>query len=207
MAEIAIEGRKTRSDGERSRAAILDAAVRLTTTEGLEGLSIGRLAEATGMSKSGLYAHFGSKEELQLATVKAAGRIFVDQVVIPTRGVPDGLERLEALLESFLSYIEREVFPGGCFFEATMAEFDTAPGPVRDTLVWAIEGWREKIRSQIAEAQRRGQIAADEEPEQLAFELDAFTSRANDQFVAGDAKAIARARVAVRRRLEIARAS
>ena len=206
MTETAVPSRKSRSDGERSRAAILDAAVKLTTTEGLEGLSIGRLAEATGMSKSGLYAHFGSKEELQLATVEKAGRIFVDEVVIPTRGQPDGLERLEALLDAFLSYIERRVFPGGCFFESAMAEFDSRPGPVRDVLAWALGGWRDKLRFQIGEAQKRCQIDPDADPHQLTFEIDAFITRANDQFVGGDEQAIDRARRAVKRRLEIARA-
>ena len=110
--------KRGRADGDKSRAAILDAAAKLATTEGLNGLSIGRLAEHTGMSKSGLYAHFGSKEELQLATIDAASQIFVREVIEPVREENAGPARLEALGEMFLSYLEREVFPGGCFFAA-----------------------------------------------------------------------------------------
>ena len=101
--------------------------------EGLDGLSIGRLAEHTGMSKSGLYAHFGSKEELQLATIDAASEIFVREVIEPARAA-EGAARLEALSDAFLSYLERKVFPGGCFFAAAQAELDTHPGPVREKL-------------------------------------------------------------------------
>jgi AcrR family transcriptional regulator len=207
MSETAAPRRKTRSDGERSRAAILEAAVRLATTEGLGGLSIGRLAEEIGMSKSGLYAHFGSKEELQLAAIEEAGRIFVAEVIVPTRAEPDGLARLRAVVEAFLSYVEREVFPGGCFFESAAAEFDTSPGPVRDRLVEYLEGWRQKLGELIVRAQERKEIAAEEDAAQLAFELDAFMARANDAFVlSGDPQAVERARAAVRARLELASA-
>src|SRR3954464_14996244 len=113
--------RRTRSDGERSRKTILRAAASLATVDGLEGLSIGNLAAHIGMSKSGLYAHFRSKEELQLATVATAGEIFVADVVTPTEGIADPLERVRALCDGFLSHIERRVFPGGCFFIAVGA--------------------------------------------------------------------------------------
>src|SRR5215208_3833034 len=116
MSETTETGRKTRSDGERSRKAILDAAGQLATVEGLEGLTIGRLADHIGMSKSGLYAHFGSKEELQLATVGAAEEVFDYEVLLPAQQAEPGLPRLDAYCEHFISHVQRSVFPGGCFF-------------------------------------------------------------------------------------------
>src|SRR5947209_20114804 len=107
--------RRRRSDGEKSRTAILDEASRLATLEGIDGLSIGRLADAVGMSKSGLFAHFGSKEELQVATVEAASAVFTEQVIEPALAAPTGIERLRQLADNFLRYVEG-VYPGGCFF-------------------------------------------------------------------------------------------
>ena len=105
--------RKPRSDGERSRRTILDAAAKLATVEGLEGLSIGRLADHIGMSKSGLYAHFGSKEELQLAAIETADAIFDAEVVAPSNQAATPLEQVEVLCEKFLLHVERGVFPVG----------------------------------------------------------------------------------------------
>src|SRR5919202_1389574 len=120
--------RKPRADGLRSRRTILDAASKLATTEGLEGLSIGRLADHIGMSKSGLYAHFGSKEELQLATVDTAGEIFSADVVAPIEQATTPLAKLEALCERFLSHVERRVFPGGGLFASAPPQLDPRPG-------------------------------------------------------------------------------
>ena len=120
--------RHPRADGERTRAAILRAAASLATTDGLEGLSIGNLAAATGMSKSGLYAHFGTKQDLQLATVAEAERVLHAEVIAPALAAPPGLAQLAAACEAFLSYVERRVFPGGCFFVATALEMGTRPG-------------------------------------------------------------------------------
>src|SRR5919199_6698889 len=114
-------GRRRRTDGERSRGAILDEAARLATVEGLGGLSIARLADAVGMSKSGLFAHFGSKEELQLATIETADALFRERVLEPAAGAT-GLERLRLLAEGFLRYVEEETFSGGCFFASVLAE-------------------------------------------------------------------------------------
>src|SRR5690349_22564561 len=108
--------RQPRADGERTRGAILRAAADLATVDGLEGLSIGDLAAATGMSKSGLYAHFRSKQELQLATVDEAERIFRTEVIEPALAARPGLDQLAAACEAFLGYVQRRVFPGGCFF-------------------------------------------------------------------------------------------
>ncbi|HEX8188504.1 MAG TPA: helix-turn-helix domain-containing protein, partial [Pyrinomonadaceae bacterium] len=121
-----------RAHGERTRQAILEAAVDIASEEGLEGLTIGRLAAELSMSKSGLFAHFGSKEELQLATVEAARDVFVREVVRPAFGAPRGLARLWQLCDVWLGYVRREVFRGGCFFAAAAAEFDGRPGAVRD---------------------------------------------------------------------------
>src|SRR5262245_14978164 len=126
--------RPVRSDGARSRRTILEAAAKLATLEGLDGLSIGRLAEHIGMSKSGLFAHFGSKEQLQLATVQAGAEVLQAEVIDPALAIPDPMSRLEALCECFLAYLQRRVFPGGCFLAAVAAEFDTHPGPVQDRI-------------------------------------------------------------------------
>src|SRR3954452_9937414 len=118
MLSTAMTGieRRRRPDGERSRTAILHEAARLATVEGLDGLSISRLADAVGMSKSGLFAHFGSKEELQLATIQAASAIFDEQVIEPARETPAGPARLRAYIARFLDHVAEGVFPGGCFF-------------------------------------------------------------------------------------------
>src|SRR6476646_7600815 len=119
-----------KTKGERTRQAILTTAADLATKEGLEPLSIARLAEATGMSKSGLFAHFGSKEELQLATVDHAAALFVDEVIAPARSAPRGVARVWTLCDNMVDYSERQVFPGGCFFASTSFEFNNKPGPV-----------------------------------------------------------------------------
>ena len=198
--------RKGRSDGDRSRAAILDSAAKLATTEGLGGLSIGRLAEHTGMSKSGLYAHFGSKEELQLATIDAASEIFVREVIKPTRA-ERGLAKLEAIGDLFLSYLERQVFPGGCFFAAAQAEFDTHAGSVREKLAGVHRSWLGYLERQVRDAQDAGEISADEDPAQLVFELKAMLAMANSVFVLQrETEALERARRGYRARLAAARA-
>jgi len=194
--------RKRRSDGERSRAAILDRASQLATVEGIEGLSIGRLAEAVGMSKSGLYAHFGSKEELQLATIETAYDIFRSAVLAPAAAASTGRERLERLTEGYLAYIERDTFAGGCFFASVLSEVDTQPGPVRDRLVAFLGEWLGLLESAIREAQAEGSLDAAEDPAQLTFEIEAAIFLANAQFVVlHDAEPIDRARRAIAKRL------
>src|SRR5688572_19789796 len=127
-----MAARRRRSDGERSRAAILRQAARLATVEGLDGLSLARLADAAGISKSGLFAHFGSKEELQLATIAAARALYEELVIEPAGEAPAGVPRLRAYVERFLDHVEEGVFPGGCFFVSAVSELNTRPGPVRD---------------------------------------------------------------------------
>jgi AcrR family transcriptional regulator len=197
--------RRRRTDGERSREAILREAARLATVEGIDGLSIARLAEAVGMSKSGLFAHFGSKEELQLATIETASELFVEQVVLPASAAPTAIERLRQYAELFLRHVESGVFPGGCFFASVSAELDTRSGPVRDRAIELQEGWLDGLAAAIREAQAEGAIDPAEQPEQLAFELDAYLLMANLRFVATqDATPMEQARRALEGRLAVA---
>ena len=194
--------RRRRADGERSRETILRAAAGLATVEGLDGLSIGSLADHIGMSKSGLYAHFGSKEELQLATVDTAFEIFATEVMEPTASIADPLARLQALCERFLSHIERSVFPGGCFFASVSAEFDTHPGAVKDKVAALQQQWMATLAELIQQAQAGGQLSHDEDPAQLAFELDAYLLMGNTGFVLhNDPASLRRAKTAIANRL------
>jgi AcrR family transcriptional regulator len=168
--------------GQRTRHAILDTATALATEEGLEPLSIGHLAEATGMSKSGLFGHFGSKEELQLATVDHAAEVFVREVIAPAREAPRGLARLWALCDHMVSYSERQVFPGGCFFAKSSFEFNNRPGPVRDRIQEMLRSWMSYLEHAVEQAQERGEIDPDVSPREIAFQLDAFAQAANAQW-------------------------
>src|SRR3954470_17678982 len=175
--------RRQRADGRRSRDTILDNAARLATVEGLDGLSIGRLAERTGMSKSGLYAHFTSKEALQLATIERAEEIFEDEVLSPARRKADGLRRLWALSDEFLSHLERRVFPGGCFFAAVGAEFDARPGRVKESVAAFSAEWMSKLVDAAGRARDAGEVDEATEPEQLAYEVNALLLMAHGMFV------------------------
>jgi AcrR family transcriptional regulator len=166
--------RRQRTDGRRSRDAILDAAARLATIDGLDGLSIGNLAERTGMSKSGLYAHFKSKEELQLATIDRATEIFDEEVRTPARSKGDGLRLLWALCDEFLSHLERDVFPGGCFFAAVGAEFNTHPGRVKERIMTFNVEWMQELVGAATRALEDGEIGTTPAPEQLVFEINAL---------------------------------
>ena len=203
--QAAGTARRPRADGQRTRERILTAAARLATVEGIDGLSIGRLAEHLEMSKSGLFAHFGSKEELQLATIAHAERIFEEDVLAQALAAPEGLPRLEALCEGFLSHVARRVFPGGCFFASVAAELDARPGPVHDRVVEVAAGWMQLLVASIADAQRLGELDATIDAPQLAFELDAFLALGNSLFLLRGDEAIDRARQAVAGRLERAR--
>jgi AcrR family transcriptional regulator len=194
-----------RTDGERSHSAILDEAARLATVEGLEGLSLARLADAVGMSKSGLFAHFRSKEALQLATIEVASALFDEQVTEPAAHVRTGWERLCLLVDGYLRYLEVETFPGGCFFASTLAEMDTQPGPVRDRLVAFLGDWLGRIETAVDDAQVEGAIDPAEDAAQLTFEIEAALFLANAQYiVARTPDPIHRARRAIERRLRSA---
>jgi len=197
--------RKRRSDGERSRNAILQEAARLATTEGLDGLSISRLADAVGMSKSGLFAHFGSKEELQLATIDAAQEVFTKEVIAPASAVDTGIGRLRGYSEAFLRHVQGDVFPGGCFFASVAAEMDTRPGPVRDRAVQVVGEWIGLLVAAARDAQAEGDLDPAEDAEQLGFEIEAYLLLANALFVATRAdESIDRARRAIDTRLACA---
>ena len=178
-----------------TRATILGRAVDLASAEGLEGLTIGRLAGELDMSKSGVFRHFGSKEELQLATVAEASRRFVESVIAPAMAEPEGEPRLRALCEGYVDHLESQVFSGGCFWAATQHEFDDRPGPVRDAIRAAVGAW-------TAELARQARIAGVDDPDQLAFELVAVAQGANARYrLFGEEQAFARARGAFGRLL------
>ncbi len=192
-----------KTKGERTRHAILTRAAELATQEGLEPLSIGRLAEATEMSKSGLFAHFGSKEELQLATVDHAASLFREEVIVPARAAPKGVARVWALCDHMVDYSERQGFPGGCFFACTSAEFNHRPGPVRDRIVEMVGTWLSYLEHAVEQAQQAGELDQSLSAREIAFQLDSFAQAANAQYqMFHDEQVFAEARRAVRERLE-----
>ena len=151
----------------------------LASIEGLSSLTIGRLARELGVSKSGVFAHFRSKQRLQQETIAAAGAVFEREVFAPASAAPEGLARLEALCEAYLSYVERGVFPGGCFFAHLLAEFDAPDGPIHDEVAATQRGWLRLLAEHIAIAQRAGDLRRDVDRSQLAFELYAPLELAN----------------------------
>ena len=203
-ATSAPRARRSRSDGERTRRAILLQAVSLATVDGLEGLSIGNLADSLGMSKSGLYAHFGSKQELQLATVDEAGRIFQAEVIGPALAAPPGVARLVAVCDAFFAHLERRTFPGGCFFAGAALEMGTRPGPVKDSVAAFQHRFVGLLQQLVADAVARGELPDDEDPVALAFELNGTILAADSNFVLhDDPAALEVARRVVRRRLGV----
>jgi AcrR family transcriptional regulator len=191
-----------KAKGERTRQAILESAVHIASAEGLEGLTIGRLATELDMSKSGLFAHFGSKEDLQVATVAAARAVFIREVIRPALEVEAGILRLWTLCDIWLSYVESGVFRGGCFFAAAASEFDSRPGAVRDSIAEIMKEWLAGLSRAVVEAQQAGQLEKDLDPTQLAFEFNSLELGANWAFkLYADAQAFVRARRAILERL------
>ncbi len=196
--------RQPRADGVRTREAILRQAVALATLDGLEGLSIGNLASALEMSKSGIYAHFGSKQDLQLATVDAAAAIFGAEVVEPAFEAPAGLAQLLAICDAFFDYLGRRTFPGGCFFAGAVLEMGTRPGPVKDRVAEFQEQFVGLIRQFAETARERGELGDEEDPDALAFELSGLVLATNANFVLRqDVAVIDLAKRVVRRRLGV----
>jgi AcrR family transcriptional regulator len=192
----AVEG------GTGTRDAILDRAADRASIEGLEGLTIGRLATDLELSKSGLFRHFGSKTDLQLATVERAMQVLRREVFDPAAEQQPGLDRLRALVERYLSYLEREVFPGGCFLDAAAAEFDGRPGPVRDAIARASHEWMSELERNAKVARKAGELPADTNPSQLVFELNALARAANASYQLNrDRRAFRRARAGIAERL------
>ena len=159
------------SKGERTRAAILDAALRLVSKSGLDGLTIGTLADATGMSKSGLFAHFGSREELLLAVLNHGQQEFIEVVLNPALKKPRGLPRLRAMFVNWLDWTESAELPGGCPMIAGATEFDDKPGPVKDMLAAGQRAWIDTLQRAVRQALEEGQIESGTDPEQIAFEM------------------------------------
>jgi AcrR family transcriptional regulator len=186
--------------GDATRRVVLRRAVDVASVDGLEGLSLGRLATELELSKSGVFALFGSKEELQLATVEAALEIFRSYVVTPSLDVAPGLPRLRAICENWLDYSEKRVFPGGCFFFNAGAEVDARPGRVHDAVAVASGSFAEFIRETCLDAVSLGHL--DTDAEVLAFELHALGRAANADAVLNNATTpYALARRAIRSRL------
>lgn len=157
--------------GEDTRSAILGTALERASTEGLDGLSIGALAREVGLSKSGLFSHFNSKENLQLQVLDTAAHRFVEMVVAPALTRPRGEPRVRALFDLWLSWSKAPFLPGGCFFLATATELDDQPGPLRDALVAAQRDWTGTLARAARIAVEEGHFRADLDTEQFAYEL------------------------------------
>lgn len=195
---------RTRADGQRTRAAILERAAALATVNGLNGLTIGVLADDLGMSKSGLYTHFKSKEALQLATIDEAGRILHAQVVEPAIKSEAGMDRLVAVCDAYFDYLQRRCFPGGCFFAVASLELGSRPGPVKERVARFLADFLVVLEQCAADAIGRKQLVDTEKPHVLAFELNGIFLAAHVHFVLhGNEAALDIARQVVRHRLRL----
>lgn len=195
-----MDGRLAR--GEQTRRTILRRAADLASVEGLEGLTIGRLATELGLSKSNVFAHFGSKEDLQLAAIAHAEEVFRDEVIRPALTAPPGRARLVALCEHWLAYSRRRVFPGGCFFAGVLAEFDAREGRVHDAVLTGRAQWNTLLSDLARVAVDRGDLPEGTDPQQVAFEVDALARAANTEAVlTGSEAAYDRAIAGIKARL------
>ena len=203
MPSAAARPKVTRAPkGERTRESILRVAVDISSAEGLQGLTIGRLADELKMSKSGLFAHFGSKEDLQLATVAMAGEIFKEHVIRPALEMPQGVPRMWQLFINFLDYVEGKVFKGGCFFAAASFEFDSRPGPVRDAIVKSMRSWMGVLERSVEGAIQTRHLKASVDAQQFAFEIYSMTIGAHSGFqLLDNKKALTQVRTAIRERI------
>jgi len=188
--------------GNQTRRLVLGRTMDIASVEGLEGLSLGRIATELKLSKSGVFALFGSKEELQLSTIRAAAAVFAENVVTPLKDVPPGARRVRELCRNWLTYSSERVFAGGCFFYAVSAEFDARTGPVHDAVARTRRDWNAYMESSLTEAQAVGDFAGDLDVEQLAFEVIALMEAANAQSVLlGDTQTYDRAERGITARL------
>jgi AcrR family transcriptional regulator len=183
---VPTDGRLRR--GARSRRTILRHAVDVASLEGLNGLSLGRLASDLSLSKSGVQTLFGTKENLQVATVALARELFEEAVIRPAESVPQGVARLRLLIERWIAYAQAPLFPGGCFWAANLADFDGRPGPVQETLVGQQRGWRERIGSELRYAAAAGEVT-DLDADLAAFQIDAVLIAANTAMRLGEKRA------------------
>jgi AcrR family transcriptional regulator len=185
------------AQGQQTRQEILRVAVDLASTAGLDGLTIGGLADRLAMSKGGLFRHFGGKPQLQVATIDAAVDRFRAAVIDPAQPAPAGVARARALIDGWITSLQQPLFPGGCFFSAAAAELDGRPGPARDRLVEIMRAWQDLLVEQLDIARRTGELP-DADPRQLMFRLHAYVLEANwAAQLLGDASAYERARAAV----------
>lgn len=188
--------------GDATKKRIMDAAMDVASAEGLESLTIGRLATDLGMSKAGIFGHFGSKEALQLATLEAARLVFMSEVVAGALSAEPGLPRLMALSDAWLRYAESEVFRGGCIFAGAAVEFDGRPGKVRDRIREIVCEWVEGLANVVREGQAAGNIDPNADADQVAFELNALELGGNSGFqLFGGGPSLDRARAGIRDRL------
>ncbi len=174
--------RRSASSVAETKAAVTRAAVARASVEGLEGLTIGGLAQAAEMRKSSVFSLFGSKQELQRAALDAAVEQFKKEVWEPVADRQPGLERLLALCEKWLSYHERQVLPGGCFLTTATIEYDARPGPMRDAIAQTMKHWLGVLERDAAVAVERGELRVDEEPGDVAFQLNALAAAASYGF-------------------------
>ena len=194
--------KRIRIDGEKSRERVLESAIRLAAIEGLERLSLSRLAKAAGLSKSGLFGLFGSKEALQFAIIDKAREVFTHEVVMPALAAPEGAPRLRALCEGYLDHIALREWPSGCFFASVAAEVGGRPGPIRDRVAMDQKQWASLLRHSATRAVELGQLRSEESPEQLAFELGAMLTGADIVYLLHrDPEILERVRSALQARL------
>lgn len=194
------------SKGDETRAAILDVAINIASAKGFAGLTIGTLAEATDMSKSGLFAHFKSKEQLELQTLERARERFVDVVVRPSLSAPRGEKRVRALLENWLRWAD-DALSGGCLFIGAATELDDQPGPLRDLLVRNEQDWLDVIANVAATAVAEGDFAADTDVEQFAYGVHGVTlAYHHHSRLMRDPRAVERTETALESLLESVRA-
>src|SRR4051794_33546117 len=200
--------RRSVADTQRTRAAILDRCVAVASVEGLEGLSIGRLADDVGMSKAGVLNHFGTKEALQLAALTRVREIYTHEVWEPASSAAPGRARLLAICDRWLDYLARDVFPGGCFVTAAACEFDDRPGRVRDAIAAAHGRWMRVLEQEARTAIRNGELPRGTDPEDVAFQLNAIAMGVNQaRHLFDDPRAPARGWRAMRAVLGAPRAS
>lgn len=188
--------------GLRTREAILASAVDIASVDGLDGLTVGSLAAQLRMSKSGLFAHFGSKEELQLATIEVARQIFIEKVTRPAIAAPKGLPRLWGLINQWLILVEKRIFSGGCFFSAASFEFDGKSGVVHDRIAAIMREWIDVLIRAVERAQQEGHIGSNVNPTRLAFEIHGIAMGAHWAYqLLDDRQAYSRARATVLEKL------
>lgn len=197
-----VDGRRVR--GDRTRREVAARAAEVASQAGLSGVSLDRIARELGISKSGVAAAFGTKQDLQVAAVRAASDVVREHVIVPALSERRGRPRLRALVDGWFTYVEDRVLPGGCFMAAVLPEFDSRPGPVRDELLAVRVAWLELIAGEVAHMQDTGELDDTLPPDAIAFEVDALLAAANlDRNLSDEPSAPARARTVLRARLGI----